>query len=97
MVAGGFNGPASINIVYMRQDQTVDLPRSHALDNCGMSFQVVAVARDRDFIPPARDHFLNPGYDGRKARVPGVGIRISISFERLLRKLQSKAVPRWRN
>jgi hypothetical protein len=52
MLAGGFHRPVSINIVDMRQNQTVDLPRSHALDNCGMSFQVVAVARDRDFIPP---------------------------------------------
>jgi hypothetical protein len=95
MLAGGFHRPVSINIVDMRQDQTVDLPRSHALDNCGMSFQVVAVARDRDFIPsPARDHFLNPGYDGQKARVPELGYQNSYRVRRLVPKLEAKAFTR---
>src|SRR5258707_4713065 len=54
MLAGRFHRPVSFKIFAMRQDQTFDLPPLHGLANCGMSLQVVAVARCLEFFLPPR-------------------------------------------
>ena len=51
------------------QNQAVDLPRQHVLDDGGVTLGIVSVARDRDLVSFADHDLLDAGDQGRERRI----------------------------